>query len=151
MRTTSKELSQKAVAIVNDASKGIIELMTEKNVALISFVTNGNDSDFDVDRSYIFVGDKYGIVTEQEIVAVYTDGKSLYILPDSAVLPTEVMNRLEEEIFFQSSGDVTVNFEDLKPDLWDIPDNFFNPTDTMIDLLASVEQALEVYDDLKTE
>lgn len=145
---TAKELSEKAISIVNDATKSIIELMTEKNVALISFVTNGDHSDFDIDRAYVFLEDKYGIVSEQEIVAIYTDGKALYILPDSVNIPSSVLDNLSEGVFFDSADGMDAN---VFNDLWRLPDSFFNPTDTMIDLLVSVEEAMDLYDDLKDE
>lgn len=146
METKSKELAQRAIAIVNDATDRIVELMTEKNVALISFVTNGDYSDFDIDRAFAFINGRHGVVLEEEIVAVYTDGKTLFILPDGVDIPSSVIDKLGEGVFFDSADGVDCSVYDH---IWKLSDSLFNPTDTMIDLLASVEEAMELYDELK--
>ena len=142
---TSKELSNLAVSIQNDAVQSIIDLMTENNVALISFVQNGDYSTFDVDRAYAFVlGNEY--VEEKEIIAVYTDGKSLFLLPDINTPFSDLSLDLSEIIIAKNKdiekiGGYDSDFEKLD---WMTSDSLFNPTDTLIDLFASVEQTMEL-------
>lgn len=140
----NKEFIKRAVELQNDTIKAIVETMNENNIALISFVTNGDHSDFDVDKAFVFVESGW-LFQQQEIIAVYTDGKSLYILSDNVNIQFETIDILGEHIaVYKDNHDVLKQIEDcFKTEQWCTADEFFNPTDTLVDLLVSVEETIE--------
>lgn len=143
----NQEFSKRAIELQNDTINAIVEMMNENNIALISFTLNGDSSDFDVDKAYAVVECDWmiGMFDEQEIIAVYTDGKSLFILTDNEKVLMETIDVLDENIVvYKDNHEILEQINDcFEIEQWSTSDAFFNPTDTLIDLLVSIEETIE--------
>ena len=136
----AKELNIKGGELQGEIITAIIEMMNEHNVKLISFVLNGSYSDFDVERTFVLDMDDYGVAYESEVVAVYTNGRSVEILYDNTKIPTETWNELEENTFVTDSELAEKIHKENK---FIGVDSLIAPTDTLLHLVYSVEEALE--------
>lgn len=99
---TLKEIQTRFNNLAKDAEKAIIDAMVAQNVECISFATNGDNSNFDVDKAYatVYVDRDYECLYKScEIIAVYTDGKNLEIITIEDEVSFEQLNHLETPIF----------------------------------------------------
>lgn len=141
----NKEFIKRAIELQNETINAIVETMNENNIALISFATNGNYSDFDVDKAFALVESGW-MLEQKEIIAVYTDGESLFILTDNENLQTETIDILEEHIaVYKDDHETLKQIKDcFETEQWCTSDALFYPTDTLVDLLGSIEETIEV-------
>lgn len=134
----AKSYQKKANKLQDDMLNYIVGLMDMNDVKLISFVNNGDYSDFDVDRSFAFV-DVNSTPIEKEIIAVYLENGNLFILCEDE-LGAEYYNILEETIVFKDSITANELFENLP---FITLDETFAPLDTVLQLMWSVEETLQ--------
>ena len=136
----AKELNVMGDELQGKIITAIIEMMNKHNVKLISFVLNGSYSDFDIERTFVLDMDDYGVAYESEVVAVYTNGRSVEILYDNNKISFETWNELEENIFVTDSelAEKLHNENEFVN-----VDSLVAPTDTLLHLVYSVEEALE--------
>lgn len=150
MGNVSEKLSAQLIDIRNNIEKAIIEEMKKNGLVMISFVLNGSTSDFDVDRAFAIVEDSCELIANQEIVAVCVVDNNLHILTDDTI-DTSTMNVLDEKIFFYNKNeeDKKIIDELLDKENWLGSLDLFNPTDTLMDLLVSVEESVEMLNEWK--
>ena len=136
----AKELNTMGGELQGKIITAIVEMMNKHNVKLISFVLNGSYSDFDVERTFVLDVDDYGVAYESEVVAVYNNGRSVEILYDKPNISTETWTELEENIFVTDSE---LAEKIHKENDFISVDSLIAPTDTLLQLVYSVEEALE--------
>lgn len=136
----AKELNIKGGELQGEIITAIIEMMNKHNVKIISFVLNGSYSDFDVERTFVLDMDDYGVAYESEVIAVYTNGRNIEILYDCDRISTETLTELEEHTFVTDS-ELAEKLH--KKNEFVGVDSLIAPTDTLLCLVYSVEEALE--------
>lgn len=137
----AKELNVMGGELQDKITTAIVTMMNEHNVKLISFVLNGSYADFDVERTFVLDRDSYGSCFESEVVAVYTNGRSLEILyEDNDNISTETWNELEENTFVTDSE---LAEKIHKENEFIGVESLIAPTDTLLSLVYGVEEALK--------
>lgn len=139
MEKKAKKLNEKGIALYDEIKKSIMDMMKEKNVSLISFTRNGEHSELDVDRTFACI-EVHGAIEQVEVVAVAIMDNNLVILADTPYIMDETLNYLDEHTFFSFNSAIEEIFEE--EEFLDIHDTF-TPTDTILQLVYSVEEMLE--------
>jgi hypothetical protein len=136
---TKKELDERYNQLHNDIERYIYDKMNDNNVALISFVRNGDDVEFSVDRAYID-GDE-----GREVVAVAVIKKC-----DRVILFNDIPSNEElEEIFdtpIHYKSDHLDALLDNALEGYDnsmLIDDLYCPLDTLFMVMHSVTETLE--------
>ena len=136
----ARKLSLLGCELQDKAISAIIKMMEDNCTKLISFICNGDHSDFDIDRTYVFVDEGDGDVVEKEVVAVYNNGHSIEILYDNDRISSETLTALDENIIITDNKLAEEIYN--KGEFISI-DETFAPTDSLLQLVWSVEEALE--------
>lgn len=129
----------------------IKEMMKRNNVCFISFLHNGDDSYFDVDKSYMCYQDGCGYGDEtrySEIGGLFMEDNNLYAIPIHTMTAHQ-LNSLENH------GDIIVypNEEKTRKEigdlfhhtLYDIEEETLTPYDTTAQLLHAVSETMDIF------
>ena len=148
-----KDFSKRAIELQDEIEKAIIQMMKGNGIGLISLYSNGNNSDFDVDKSYVSVenlgGDITSKVTSEEIIAVGLMDDVLVVLPMNADVSEETINTLEDKIIFkfeddEENGAMMDMFSNENYSFLAI-DETFTPLDTLLGLVATIEETIDIF------
>ena len=142
----AKELNLKAIKLQDEITETIVDMMNKKGASIISFASNGDNSDFDVDRAYAFYDDnKYGREEYEVVAAVLDEDNGLQILINNGDLSGEVVDMLFEKVIFKAEEDKDI-IEKINSsnELISVMDTLA-PTDTLCQLVYSVEETLNIF------
>lgn len=135
-----------AKTITESLEEALYNAMTSLNVGMISFVPNGNNSNFDVPRAYATMEDNSIMSDEpyfvREIIAVIAKGCHIYIVPDTDQVSDELLDELECWTHFTRQD--TTKLKDLQWCSIRLTDNYnlLNINDTMLKVFKSCNEAL---------
>lgn len=132
-------VSKQVTALIEQTQNSIIAAMQAQNIRAISFVCNGDNSNFDIPRAYILAFDEEeNDYAYKEIIGVFHDDYNLFVITDN-ILTMEELSYLEKNIFY-SMDRVEASFNTFKNAL-NISDGL-NPTETTLELAESIEIVL---------
>ena len=145
------KLSNRLIKLNQDSEALIIKMMSDSNIALISFIENGDSSDFDVDRSYMTIG-REDVVSTEEIALVFLLDGTLSVCSGHN-LEMSVIDALAGEIVHSDCDKVRQIFNQLdeQGEITLIADGTFTPADTYNELLYSVSEAIRCDDERDAE
>ena len=141
--------NKRAIELQDDIQKAIIQKMKENGIGLISLYSNGNNSDFDVDKSYVSVENLGGDITSEEVIAVGLMNDVLVVLPMNADVSEETINTLEDKVIFkleddEENGTIMDMFGIEKYSFLTI-DETFSPLNTLLELIVTIEETINIF------
>lgn len=140
-----------AKTMTESLEEALYNAMTSLNVGMISFVPNGNNSNFDVPRAYATMEDNSTMSDEpyfvREIIAVIAKARHIYIVPDTDQVTSELIDELDSWTHF-TRHDVA-KLKDLEWCSERLTDNynFLNTNDTMFRVFKSCNEALKTIEE----
>ena len=96
MQSIAKNNAKMMTDALEDA---LVNVMTSLNIGMISFVLNGDNSNFDVPRAYATMEDDIDVTGNEycvkEIIAVIVKNGHIYIVPDTPNVSNELLDELQ--------------------------------------------------------
>jgi hypothetical protein len=141
---TREELKEQYARLLKDIEQTIVETMQSKNVSLISFVHNGDNSNYSVDRAYVD-GD-----TDNEVAGVAILNKSNQVILFSDIPSDDELSDIFDGNPIGYKSDHLDKLLYKACDSYDntkLLDEIYCPIDTIYCVLDSV---LEVIENLET-
>ena len=127
--------------------EALCNAMTTLNVGMISFILNGDNSNFDVPRAYATLEDDIDTTGNEycvkEIIAVLVKNGHIYIIPDTDQVTDELLDELQCWTHY-TPRDVA-KLKDLDHVAIRATDNYnlINRHDMMVSLFKSCNEALK--------
>lgn len=120
----------------------IVKMMNDAGLALLSFVHNGDDNSFDVDKTYTGIEIDHNNINV-EVVAVLCHEDILYLIADRTFAAIVTADFME--------GKIALPLDEIPADILDkltskgyCVDEVFTPADTLNDLLFSVSEIIDI-------
>lgn len=126
----------------------LVDVMNHLNVSVISFVPNGNNSNYDVPRAYATTEDDSTLSDEpfytREIIAVALLNNHIYIVRDTDNVNDKLLDELDLNTHFTKRDLAILRKLGLGKVAERITDNYnlLHPTDTMFQVFNSCYEAL---------
>lgn len=131
----------------NALETALVNVMSSLNIGMISFAPSGNNSYFDVPRTYATMEDDVDTTGNEycvrEIIAVLVKNGHIYIVPDTPDITDELLNELECWTHFTCPD--TLKLKDLEDVAIRATDNYYliNRHDMMVSIFKSCNEALK--------
>lgn len=142
-QTLSVAKSQNAL-IKNSLESQLVDIMTHLNIGMISFVQNGDTSNFDVPKIYVtYDQENTDSYVTKEVVAVVLRSNSIYVIPDVDFISAELYDELDQHTHFTIRDRVKMS-AGIDEVVIKVNSNYnlLNANDTMLQIFKSCYEAL---------